>query len=313
MSPRRLKSAESEFETLADRSTDDFARQFVSMLRAVVNGDARGLANARDRLARVLAETMTLADLMGRRRLWLEFDAAKVTFEPAEAAAFAASPVVPNVPFREALSDLVTREPRLANTAKEVADLYTNRHAFALARSAEHSITTAVQGFIERSVITGTPVSKAADIIAELGDFTKGYARMAYRTNLSTAWTAGRMQQAREPAVKVALPAFERFSVLDSALRSGRPQDGPKNGVKENHRAAHGLIMGTSDARWSRFAPPSGYGERCGLRLVPIGELRRRGLIEKGQVIPFEPATLSQFQPHPNFGKTRPDFAIYGG
>lgn len=340
---RRLKSAQSEFETLADRSTTEFERQFVSLLRAIASGDASGLVNARERVAVVFAETLTLADMMGRRRVFLEFDAAAVQFDHAggelfrrfletpgrflgtEAEAgmlreqiddllsFAASPIVPHVPFAEALSDMITREPRLAATAGEVAELYRNRHAFALARSADMSITRAVQSFVTRSIAEGVPTVRAAEIVAGMGDFTRSYAHMAYRTNLNTAYTAGRMEQARQPEIRVALPAFERWSIRDSAVRRGRESDGPKGGLKENHVAAHGFVADTADPRWRLYASPSGYGCRCGIRLVPVGELKRRGLFEKGRVVPFEPATLSQFRPHPNFGKRRPDFEIYGG
>lgn len=303
MSPRTLLSPESEFTTLADRSTEGFAKPFGALLRAIVNDDLSARLRARERCAATIGETMTLADLYGRRRVLLEFD------YYAKQAQFAASPVVPKVPFTEAFADLLSREPRLAPSADAVAELYNTRHAFALAKSAELEITQAVQRFVSRALENGLPAPKAPAIIQGLGDFTRGYAGTVYRTNLTTAYTAGRFQEAQQPGVRDALPALMRWEIMDSATRAGRKQD---NG--ENHAAVNGLIMATTDSRWSKYAPPAGYGCRGGVRLVPRGELRRRKLLtEAGDVIPYFPAGIENYRPHPRFGQRRPDLFIYGG
>ena len=103
-------------------------------------------------------------------------------------------------------------------------------------------------------------VPAASKVIQQLGDFTRSYANTVYRTNLNTAYTAGRFQQAQEPGVRTVLPAMERWEIMDSAVRRGRPIDGPKGGTKENHAAAHGLVAATTDPIWNRVASPSGYG-----------------------------------------------------
>ncbi|MEJ2435867.1 MAG: phage minor head protein, partial [Pseudolabrys sp.] len=279
----------------------------LSLLRANARGDDRGRMNAMERVARTIGQTMTLADLFGRRRVWLEIDAAPVGGQP-EFVHFEASPVVPHVPFSEAYDDLLRREPRLAENAAEVANLYETKHAFALARSADKELTSAVERFIAKTVQSGKPAPAAAQIIADMGDWTRAYAGTVYRTNLNTAYTAGRFQQAQEPGVREILPAFERYSIHDSAVRQGRPRDGG-----ENHLAASGLVADTRDAVWRRAAPPSGYGCRCGVRLVPRVELRRRGLLEGDRVLRYEPPGFAAFAPHPNFGRNRPDFDVYLG
>ena len=304
--PLHVKSPESEFNALADRSTDAFALEFFPMLRAVARGDQAATRRARERIAKVLGQTMTLADFMGRRRALLEFDAA-VSREPA--ASFGHSPVVPKVTFSEAYKDLLTREPRLAVNAEEVAELYRETHAFALAKSAEKAITRAVQGAITSSVKSGVSMPSTSKIVQSLGDFTRSYANTVYRTNLNTAYTAGRFQQAQEPGVRTVLPAMERWSVRDSSLRAGRHQDGG-----ENHAAAHGLVAATTDRIWQTLAPPSGYGCRCGVRLVSVSELRKRGLLDaNGAVIRYEPPGFGKFRAHANFGRRRPDLLVYGG
>lgn len=295
-----LKSPESEFVALAERSTERFAGSFCALLSAVVRGNPT--TTARERCAAAIGETMTLADLFGRRRVFLEQD-----FYERGSQFAAASPVMPNVPFSEAYRDILSREPRLLESAEAVAQAYTEGRAFALARSAEATLTEAVQNFISRAVQKGKPAPKAATAVQELGDFTRSYAQTVYRTNLTTAYTAGRFQQAQDPGVRKVLPAMERWGVTDSAIRQGRRED-----HGENHFAAVGLIAATRDVIWAKAAPPSGYGCRCGVRMVPRFELEERGLIRPdGQVTRYEPPQFSRFKPHPRFGQRRPDLMFY--
>jgi len=303
--PLHVQSPEKEFVALADRSTDAFAREFFPLLGAVARKDQAQTRRARERVAKVLGETMTLSDFLGRRRALLEFDAALSQMP----SSFVHSPVVPKVSFTEAYKDILSREPRLAANAAEVAELYRKTHAFALAKSAEKAITDSVQKAIGASLRAGKTTPQASAIIQKLGDFTRSYANTVYRTNLNTAYTAGRFQQAQEPGVRTVLPAMERWSVRDSSLRAGRHQDGG-----ENHAAAHGLVAATTDRIWQTLAPPSGYGCRCGVSLVSVSELRKRGLLDaNGAVIRYEPPGFGKFRAHANFGRRRPDLLIYGG
>jgi len=304
---RRLRPARSEFEAIAAHSTASFAQAFTPLLRAIVGGSHSEIEQARKRVAALIAETMTLADLYGRRRALLEFDAAVSKLAPDDAQ-FAATPVVPNVPFSVAYANLLLRTPRLAESASAVAELYQTTHSFALAKSAEMALTKAVQGYTAQAMTTGIATGTATQTIQALGDFTRSYAQTVYRTNLGTAYTAGRFQQAQEPGVRDVLPALERWSVRDSGVRQGREQDGG-----ENHLAAHGLVAATTDPIWQTLAPPSGYNCRCGVRLVPLPELRRRGLMSGTTVLRYEPPGFGAFRTHKNFGKRRPDLLIYGG
>jgi hypothetical protein len=306
--PRSLQSPEAEFKVLAARGTDDFAREFTPLLRAIIAESPSERDRARARLARVIGQTMTLADAYGRRRALLEFDAAVSRLTPEDAVFRYETPVVPNVPFSEAYADILRREPRLAFTAEEVAKLYQEQHAFALAKSADLALTNAVKGHVVKSIMEGTPSLSASAILREMGDFTRSYASTVYTTNLTTAYTAGRFQQAQEPGVREMLPAMERWSVTDSAVRQGREQD-----HGENHLAAHGLIADTNDRIWQTHATPSGYRCRCGVTMVPLPRLRRLGLMSGTTVLRYEPPGLGRFRAHANFGRRRPDLAIYGG
>ena len=330
--PRPLKDPATEIAEFAARSTDQFRGAFFTLARAVASEDAGKRERALERVAKTIGETMALADLFGRRRVWLEVDAADDDHKPLsyfqpgrqhlahlncfsvlphveenERIRFAHSPLVPRVAFKEAVLGLVAREPRLAESAEAVSAIYRDRHGFALAKSADLALTDRIQAIVTGAVHDGRTAPSVSRIIAEMGGFTESYADTVYRTNLNTAYTAGRFQQAQEPAVREILPALERFSVTDSAVRQGRPKD-----HGENHLAAHGLIADTHDAIWRTHAPPSGYRCRCGVRLVPRSELRRRGLLEGSRVVRYTPRGFENFRAHPNFGRS-PKALIYGG
>ena len=313
---RPLQSPEKEFRLLAARGTDDFAREFTPLLRAIIAESPSERDRARARLARVIGQTMTLADAYGRRRALLEFDAAVSRLTPEDAAFRYETPIVPNIPFSEAYADILRRESRLERTAKGVAKLYQEQHAFALAKSADLALTNAVKGHVVKSIMEGTPSLSASAILREMGDFTRSYASTVYTTNLTTAYTAGRFQQAQEPGVREMLPAMERWSVQSSTTRRGRVGiDGPRKHpeLTENHLAAHGLIADTMDPIWQSHSPPSGYVCLCGVTLVPLPRLRRLGLMSGTTVLRYEPPGLGKFRAHANFGRRRPDLAIYGG
>lgn len=328
---------------------------FVEAIRRIIRAltDARfSLGAAEKHLADVFAKTMTLADLFGRRRSYLEMDA----LVSPEARAQATVPVdfesgivkvpgrpvppvdapqvpldfktairqwrgkVPSVPFQAAIDDIVTREPRLLEIApgeeltmaEKVAKLYQEEHAFAFARKTSGVVTEKVQLTIARLIEEGTARPAAVKVLAELTGWSESYADTVYGTNLSTAYSAGRIRIGLKPAVLAAMPAWEYVTANDSDVRRGRKEDGPKSGPKENHKAAHGAIFAKTDPIWDRLMPPASYRCRCQIRSVTREELERRNLLTaSGEVIPFIPPGFDKFQPHPNFGQGRPDLALY--
>jgi hypothetical protein len=290
---RAVRAPLDELAEFSRRSTHEFQRGFIAMASARAREHA-GLSwrdehrRALNGVAEAIGQTMTIANLYGRRRVWLEVDAA-------ESRSFAHSPIVPKVAFAEAVADIIRREARLATSAADIARIY-QEGGFALAESADIALTRRIQEIVAQSIARGTPELSAAALVREAGDFTAAYADTVYRTNLSTAYTAGRFEQARDPDVQRAMPAMERTSVRDSAVRRGRPED-----HGENHLAADGLVAATDDVIWEGYRPPSGFRCRCAVRLVSVAELRRRGLMDGDRVVRFEPPGLSAFRAHPSF------------
>lgn len=107
----------------------------------------------------------------------------------------------------------------------------------------------------------------AGRVDANTGELAKGLtpARLStiYRTNMQSAYMAGRYQAMVEQAGN--RPFWQYVAVLDSKTRPG-------------HRALHGRVFRFDDQGWRAFWPPCGYGCRCRVRAFNQRELDRKGL-----------------------------------
>jgi len=84
-----------------------------------------------------------------------------------------------------------------------------------------------------------------------------------YRTNLQTAYMAGRWQQFA--AQRERAPYVQCLAVMDSNTRPA-------------HAALHGLVFRIDDPALGVIAPPNGFNCRCRLRNLDETELAERGL-----------------------------------
>ena len=81
-----------------------------------------------------------------------------------------------------------------------------------------------------------------------------------YRTNVQSAYGAGRLQQLEHPAVSAARPLVQYRTANDSRVRP-------------NHAALEGVVFDRStDPGWRQYAPPLGFNCRCVLRTVREAE-----------------------------------------
>lgn len=289
---RHVQQPRDELEQLQDREPKRLERVMRNYARTLV-GDPANVSAAFDALFAATWQGLSISDLLGRRRAFLEVRAAeepspdvreRVLFngvwfdrlesgegvtlisinwaDRIESARLAyvsqfAQPVaqLPQVPFEEAIADIVRREPVLASTAAEVAAVYQSGYGFAVARSTSLKITEHVQKAIADAAREGRTLSEAEDILSAIGKWTTSYSETVYRTNLNTAYTAGRMEQAKDPVIREVMGAYERVAINDADVRRGRPKD---RGA--NHLAASGLIASFDDRIWDTHATPSGYG-----------------------------------------------------
>lgn len=97
-----------------------------------------------------------------------------------------------------------------------------------------------------------------------------------FRTNLQTAYMAGRYLQQLEMARE--RPYWQYVAVLDDRTRPA-------------HRALHGLVFRADDPFWQTHYPPNGFNCRCRVRTLTEREVRERGLqvrSSEGQMVTEE-------------------------
>ena len=252
-----VKPASSELADFLDDSTALFAEAVNDLALARIQQNDAAVTAAFGRLEELFSQSRALADLYGRRRSWLEFDEA----EPGgNLAAGTGSPLVPRFSYPAAVQELISREPRLAiPIAGEPTYIAVQRvHAeggFALAKAADQIVTERVQRAFERIMEQGAPRPGAAEVLAEIGDFSRAYADTAYRTNINTAYNAGRYHQMADPDIARVMLALEYNATRDADVRRGRPKD-----RGENHLAADGVIAPRDHSFWDGMYPPAGYG-----------------------------------------------------
>ena len=302
--PRLLQSID-ELDDLRDRSFAALDRVMGRIVEAHVAGDGEKLQAAQADLATLLASTMGLADMLGRRRLLLEVD--KRQGRKVQYAASTVTPLVPKVPFREAIKNLAARDSRLARSAADVSKLYSQEHAFAMARSASLKLTERVQEILVKQMQRGGDalgaqrrIVKASEVMQASKPFTLAYATTVYRNALSSSYTAGRFRLAQDPDVADYVLGFRFDATGDSDTRP-------------NHMAGDGFMAATDDPVWMTRAVPLGHNCRCALVVQTRDDFKAARLLDKhGKVKPAKDRMPSGWAPDPGFGQGRPDLRLHG-
>lgn len=287
-----MLTAEAELERFLQRRAVTFAAAMREVAISLYEG-GDGSRQSIEFLADLLQRTLILADLHGRRRALMEADAARRRMGKLDSLP-TTTPIVPSVPFEEAIDDLLRREPRLAKSFEEVSKLYSKGKVFSLAKSASLKLTERIQKEIVDITKSGRAAGAATRDLVRIAaenshNWTVAYADTVYQTNTSDAYTQGRFKQALDPDVRDVVPALEVTGIADDDERP-------------NHRALRGFLAAADDPQWARLRPPYGYKCRHGVRLVPRSELERRGLLDaNGRVIPYYPPNFEQGGPDPGF------------
>jgi SPP1 gp7 family putative phage head morphogenesis protein len=240
-------------------------------------------------LGEVIGATMALrraaASLGASQRV---FDGSRLQRERVALLTFASQPpqlIVPRVTFEEALQDMVDRAPVTLKDAAErtsarIGQLYSEGKVAAFVRAAEEHVTEKAQSIISKAIREGIPEFEVGKMLADnvngireaSEEWSDSYSRMAFRTNLNTATTAGRFRQVQDPDIREVIPALMFVSSNDADTRP-------------NHLAAHGIIMTEGNPSWNQVVPPLGYQCRCTVDFVSIEELEQLGRIRPNGTI----------------------------
>lgn len=109
--------------------------------------------------------------------------------------------------------------------------------------------------------------------------------RTILRTNIQTAYSAGRYRRQRETAA--ALPYWRYSAVLDANTRF-------------SHAEMDGVVYRADNPIWRRIYPPNGFNCRCTVRALTEREVQARGLtVIEGTDAPggFTPAEGWDYNP----------------
>ncbi|MBW1778635.1 MAG: DUF935 family protein [Deltaproteobacteria bacterium] len=156
---------------------------------------------------------------------------------------------------------------------KDALEYFTAR-AFTISGITHAGILNAVKGEIVKAIEKGMTLKAfkaAVDGIFE----RHGWDKLApyrietiFRTNLQSAYQAGRLRQMTNPAVVAARPYWRYVAVMDP---STRPE----------HAALHGKVFRNDHPFWDTWYPPNGYNCRCTVQTLSRREMERRGYTEE--------------------------------
>jgi hypothetical protein len=117
-------------------------------------------------------------------------------------------------------------------------------------------------------------------------------------TNFASAYTAGREQQMRAPAVKNAIVAH----IFKSALLPS---------TRENHKACHNFMADPDDPQWHSISPLLGYNCYCRKRPIFTFEAAKHGIV-LGPDGKMPPASRPEGgEPDSNYFGKRSDIRFY--
>jgi SPP1 gp7 family putative phage head morphogenesis protein len=118
-----------------------------------------------------------------------------------------------------------------------------------------------------------------------------------YRTNLQTAYSAGRWKQQEETAAF--FPYLQYMAILDSRTRQA-------------HAAMHGKVFHREHPVWERWYPPNGFACRCYVKSLTDGQVKARGLKVRKEGVDVAPDEGWDYHVgKAGLGKWQPDLSKY--
>jgi len=222
------------------------------------------------------------------------------------------------LPFLEAIRFF--RGKGLVLSPDSFRDVWAAQHvqAFTVARVTSMDVLEDIRGAVRRAVEKGV----------SLGDFKRGLAPLLeskgwyvprgekawvelpdgtlrkrlhpwrletiYRTNLQSAYQAGRYAQMIEAAKD--RPYWQYDAVLDSRTRP-------------THAMLDGKVYDFRHPFWDTWYPPNGHNCRCSVRTLSARQMRERGLVE--QTVGMDLRPDAGFDYNPGIEKWKPDLTKY--
>jgi len=193
-----------------------------------------------------------------------------------------------NMPFLEAVQDMVERSPVMVEDWRVLAQRYSEEKVFGLVRSLSMQRTKEVQGAIIEAIREGLPKEAVEDFVQKrVKKSTKQYAETVFRTNLNTAFNEGRARQAKENS---GIVAGLEFIATGGHKKTGLGTGWGDGSTREKHAKVDGLRAPTNSPMWQIFFPPLGYNCRCSIREITRTEAESKNWLDgTGLLLPWHP------------------------
>jgi SPP1 gp7 family putative phage head morphogenesis protein len=193
-----------------------------------------------------------------------------------------------DLPWDQALESFLQRVPQRRDELRRLYEAYAKRADAATAMSLDQ-LQQMVKDRLAKSIDEGgtyADFAKALDSGTETlgiaGD-DPSYLKMVFRTNVQTAYGAGRFRALTDPDVVAEYPYVQYRTVGDARVR-------------DEHRVLDRGIYAASNPAWFRIAPPNGFQCRCST--VPLSAEDAHGKTVLQQV-PAEYRPTAEFNRAP--------------
>jgi SPP1 gp7 family putative phage head morphogenesis protein len=219
-----------------------------------------------------LFEASVKADLAGQLMVRSFESKVAILREPGEPNAFV------ELSLEEAIDEFRKRNIQPDKQLNKVLKQYRKRATQASELMID-ALETKVQDGIARALQEGETLRDFTQRIrqaeSDLGvePASKFYLETIYRTNVQTAYGAGRFRQMTDPDVIAVRPYVQYRTVQD-----GR--------VRPEHAVLDGQVWSSDDSTWHRIAPPNGYNCRCSIVTLDADELGDNDVREIQRGIP---------------------------
>lgn len=164
-------------------------------------------------------------------------------------------PAFLNLPFEEAIRLFTERRLVSPEEFRRLSDDARTR-AFTATGLASEQVAARAYELLVQALETGSTLDDFAaqlrreEVSLGITPSDPAYVSNVYRTNIASAYGAGRYRQLRSPVVRAARPYVEYRATMD-------------NRTRPSHAALNGVIFSQDDPEWPSFAPPNGFQCRC--------------------------------------------------
>lgn len=199
-----------------------------------------------------------------------------------------------SLPFAEAVRAFRSRNVVSAERWTQL-DAAARSRSFTATQLATDALVEHAHALVVRALEEGSTLREfgaaltSREISLGIEPSSSSYIETLFRTNVASAYGAGRYSQLTSPAVRAARPYVEYRAAGDARVRP-------------NHRRLHGLVFRQDDPHWPKYMPPGGFNCRCVVVARRAEDVDESRVVDAGSLGP-------EYDPDPGWA-TAPSLTI---